>query len=503
MSNMINGLPTLPNGWLWTTLSEIAEINPGIGVETIPDNLEITFLPMQYVGALTGHIDPSLIKNYQEVKKGYTPFVEGDVLFAKITPCMENGKIAIAKGLKNRIGFGSTEFHVIRLYEDITKQLAYFFLIQENVRKEARSKMTGTAGQLRVPAEFMKQILFPLPPQREQQRIVTKIEELFTRLDAGVEALKKIKAQLKRYRQAVLKYAFEGKLTEKWRETHRNELEPASVLLERIKAERKKQLGNKYKEPDPVDTSDLPELPDGWAWVRLVEVSELKNGINFTSNQKGEKGIPTIDVLNMYSKGINVDTTDLYKVNIDLAEDYLLRYGDILFVRSSVKREGVGWASMFNPTSESVTFCGFIIRARLNSQTILPEFLTYFMRTNTTREKIIGSSSQVTITNINQTSLGNIAFPLTSIAEQQRIVNELEHYFSVADEVEQIVDQSLKRAQRLRQSILKQAFEGKLVPQDPNDEPAEKLLERIKTEKARLEEEKKAKKVTSRKGKKK
>ena len=203
MSNMINGLPTLPNGWLWTTLSEIAEINPGIGVETIPDNLEITFLPMQYVGALTGHIDPSLIKNYQEVKKGYTPFVEGDVLFAKITPCMENGKIAIAKGLKNRIGFGSTEFHVIRLYEDITKQLAYFFLIQENVRKEARSKMTGTAGQLRVPAEFMKQILFPLPPQREQQRIVTKIEELFTRLDAGVEALKKIKAQLKRYRQAV------------------------------------------------------------------------------------------------------------------------------------------------------------------------------------------------------------------------------------------------------------------------------------------------------------
>lgn len=168
--------------------------------------------------------------------------------------------------------------------------------------------MTGSAGQLRVPSRFIENTIIPLPPLSEQHRIVAKIEELFTRLDAGVEALKKIKAQLKRYRQAVLKYAFKGNLTKEWREANKGKIEPASILLERIKDQR--TVGaNPRGRPNPrgrhvegrhtglplrvrhdsgqtgqthgsAPTEELPELPEGWVWTRLGEIGEINPKFN-------------------------------------------------------------------------------------------------------------------------------------------------------------------------------------------------------------------------------
>ena len=126
-----------------------------------------------------------------------------------------------------------------------------------------------------------------------------------------------------------------------------------------------------------------------------------------------------------------------------------------------------------------------IIRARLYCDLVSPEYLTYVLRTDFWRRLIIDSSSQVTITNINQNSLSKIIVPLPCFTEQQKIVEEIERLFSITDEIETMIQHSLKQANRLRQSILKKAFEGKLVSQNPDDEPAEKLLERIKVEKAK------------------
>lgn len=117
---------------------------------------------MKCVKELTGRIDLSNTRKLSTVKKGYTPFIESDVLFAKITPCMENGKVAIAHNLKNGIGFGSTEFHVIRPQESLLRKLLFFFLIREDLRKDAQRNMTGSAGQLRVPVSYMQQL--PIPP---------------------------------------------------------------------------------------------------------------------------------------------------------------------------------------------------------------------------------------------------------------------------------------------------------------------------------------------------
>jgi type I restriction enzyme S subunit len=197
-------------------------------------------------------------------------------------------------------------------------------------------------------------------------------------------------------------------------------------------------------------------------WSGLRSFAEFKNGINFNKNQKGDEGILTIDVLNMYSKGVFVNLDKLYRVNKPVKDDHVLKFGDILFVRSSVKREGVGWASAFKEISAPVTFCGFIIRARLQDTQNSPEYVTYFLRTNFARELIISRGSQVTITNISQDSLGEIPVPFAPVAEQHKIVEEIERRFSIADEVEMTVDHSLKQSERLRQSILKAHLKANL-----------------------------------------
>ena len=224
----------LPNGWGWTTLGEISEINPRIDKQSIDDDLEITFLPMKRVEELTGKIDLSESKRFSEVKrKSYTAFRDGDVLFAKVTPCMENGKIAIAHDLKNGIGFGSTEFHVIRLLEERSTQFFFFYLIQQKFRQDAKRAMTSAVGLLRVPTDYMRKVLIPLPPLAEQETIVAEVKR---RLSVADEVEKTVVAELKRaeqLRQSILKKAFSGGLVPQDPSD-----EPASVLFERIRAEK-------------------------------------------------------------------------------------------------------------------------------------------------------------------------------------------------------------------------------------------------------------------------
>jgi type I restriction enzyme S subunit len=232
----IKDLPLLPEGWVWTRLGEIAEINPKFNGNDVSDNTEVTFLPMKCVEELTGHLDLSNTRKLSGVKKGYTPFLEGDVLFAKITPCMENGKVAIAHDLKNGIGFGSTEFHVIRPPKNLLRRFLFFFLIREDLRKDAQRNMTGSAGQLRVPVSYMQQIPIPLPPLPEQHQIVSEIERRFSAADEAEKVVDNSLKQAERLRQSILKKAFEGKLV-----LQDPADEPAEKLLERIRIEKTKQ----------------------------------------------------------------------------------------------------------------------------------------------------------------------------------------------------------------------------------------------------------------------
>ena|SRR3990167_1168140 len=483
----------LPKGWVWTKLGEIAEINPKLPMTAIQDNLTASFLPMKAVEEKTGRIDLSITKIFRDVKKGYTPFTNGDIIFAKITPCMENGKIAIVNNLTNGVGFGSTEFHVIRLGDPIEKKLLFFFLLQDEYRKTAQRNMTGSAGQLRVPAYFVENTFFPLPPPEEQRRIVARLEELFTRLEAGVEAIKKAKAELKRYRQAVLKHAFEGKLTGEWRKENIGKMEPASVLLERIKKNVGATLAvartrNKRAGVSPAPTNDLPQLPEGWVWTRVGMCSSLitkGESPNWQGFKYVDEGIPFIRSENVLWGSIDLLET------VKIPEKFHKK-----LKRSQIMARDV----LINLVGASIGRCAIvpetIVNANINqavalirtNHALVPSYLMHLLLSQQVQKIINSKKVETARPNISLEDLRSLTIPLPPLPEQHKIVEEIERRFSVADAVEKTIENSLRQAERLRQSILKRAFEGKLAPQDPTDEPASVLLEKIRLQRQQTEQ---------------
>ncbi|MCC7004805.1 restriction endonuclease subunit S [Candidatus Nomurabacteria bacterium] len=202
----------LPEGWKWVKLGVVTQLNPKLPFEEIDENIIVSFLPMRQVEELTGKFDLSMEKKYSEVKKGFTPFTNGDVIFAKITPCMENGKIAVVNKLKNQVGFGSTEFHVFRVKADLVNQYLFYFLIQDTFRAKAQHNMTGAVGQKRVPKRFLEESEIPLPPKDQQHQIVSEIEKRFSEADNLEKAIDESLTKSETLRQSILKQAFSGKL---------------------------------------------------------------------------------------------------------------------------------------------------------------------------------------------------------------------------------------------------------------------------------------------------
>ncbi|MDD2716517.1 MAG: restriction endonuclease subunit S [Candidatus Wallbacteria bacterium] len=486
--------------WSTVSIESIAAINPDLPFENLTDDIEVSFLPMKHLEELSGKISRLEIRKYSEVKKGYVKFIDGDILFAKITPCMENGKLAIALHLKNGIGFGSTEFHVIRMPEIVCRKFYFYYFIQEKFRNLAKKSMKGTAGQLRVPADFLKTCQLPLPPLPEQHRIVAKIEELFTRLDAGVEELKKIRKQLKRYRQSVLKAAFEGKLTEKWREEHKKDLESPEILLDRIKKNDKNKNCSVWRNSSH-EIAGLLSIPKNWLCVKAEFISEfITKGTTPSKNQmsQGVGEVPFIKVYNLTFDGSLDFSVNPTFVTKETHTGFLARSivipGDILI---NIVGPPLGKVSLVPDDFQEWNINQAIARFRVNDN-LDKKFLMFYFQSETTIKSMM-KKSKATAGQFNLTLeiCRDIDIPVCGLKEQHQIVQEIERRFSVIEKLEKTVEESLRQAERLRQSILKKAFEGRLVPQDPDDEPAEKLLERIRKEKEKLETEKKKRKNRS------
>lgn len=240
-------LEKVPANWALTTLQEVADINPTLDKSSYADDLEVSFVPMPAVEPETGRINVNQIRKFGEVKKGYTPFQKDDVLFAKITPCMENGKMALVPDLQNEIGFGSTEFHVLRAHDGVNPRFLYYFVSSKAFRYDAEHNMTGAVGQKRVPTTYIKEHTIYLPPTNEQRRIVGKIEQLFEKMEEGERYLQAVTPIANdalglayKLRQSILIHAFSGKLV-----AQDPTDEPATVLLERIHSEKETQTAKK------------------------------------------------------------------------------------------------------------------------------------------------------------------------------------------------------------------------------------------------------------------
>ena len=232
----------LPEGWVKVRLAEICAINPRIDKTRIDSDSMVSFVPMSAVEAETGKINISTTRSFETVRKGYTPFLQDDILFAKITPCMENGKMAIVPELPNTYGFGSTEFHILRPFAGINPRLIYYSVSRRSFRFHAERNMTGAVGQKRVPAIVLESYEIGLPSTDEQTEIVRILDR---RLEAAERLNAAINSSLNRaetLRQSILKQAFSGQLV-----PQNPDDEPASKLLARIKIEQAAAPASKRK----------------------------------------------------------------------------------------------------------------------------------------------------------------------------------------------------------------------------------------------------------------
>lgn len=421
------------------TLGTVADYINGRAFK--PAEWENTGLPIIRIQNLT---DPDAKFNYSSAAHDEKYHIHsGDLLFAWSASLgahiWKNGDAWLNQHI----------FHVIP-HEDITRDYLYYFLLR--VVSELYSKSHGT-GMVHITKEPFMATPIPVPPLPEQERIVSRIEELFSQLDDGVETLKKTKAQLAVYRQAVLKEAFEGKLTEDWRKEHSNGLLDIMDAISKEK-ERKHITKDFHLEGDIT----LPELPSSWKWVFIGDIS---SGTEYGTSQKSQKEgkVPVIRMGNMQN-GI-IDWTDLaFSSDDEEIKKYKLFKGDVLFNRTN-SPELVGKTSIYRGEREAL-FAGYLIRIN-QFDCINPEYLTYYMNSFTAKNygnKV--KTDGVNQSNINGTKLCSYPFPLCSAKEQAQVVFDLENRLSVCDSIEQTVDAALQQTDALRQSILKQAFEGEL-----------------------------------------
>ena len=477
MTEMV--IEILPDGWTPTTLGDSCLVIQGQSPPGATYNTNGVGLPFLQGKAEFGATFPEAVKWCSAPSKIAEP---DDVLISIRAPVGPTNLCAA----QSCIGRGLA---AIRTERGIPSK--YILYAMRATEEELRAKSTGTTFEA-IRGNDLRSHPLPLPPLPEQRRIVAEIEKHFTRLDASIDALKRVQANLKRYRASVLKSACEGKLVPTEAELARSEgrdYEPADRLLERILSERRAQWESqekrrgKYKEPTPPDTTDLPDLPEGWVWAT---VGQLSSRIQYGTSAKAKadsSGHPVLRMGNIQDG--NLDLTDLKYLPREHPETQktLLTPGDLLFNRTN-SAELVGKSAVYKTSHPTASFASYLIRVIFLDR-LFPDYVCTYINSQHGRAYISQvKSQQVGQANVNGTKLAAMPIPLPPSAEQRRIVAEVERRLSVIQQAEAAVEASMIRAERLRQSILKQAFSGKLVPQDPSDEPASVLLERIRAERA-------------------
>lgn len=466
---------------------------------------------MAAVEAQTGAIDLSRTRHLAEIRRGYRHFRERDVIFAKITPCMENGKMAVIPRLPYGIGLGSTEFHVLRPHRSVSPDYLFLFVSSAQFRADAERHMTGAVGQRRVPASYLVEQPIPLPPAQEQYRIVTRASRLFFELTKGLDVLRSVLTKLSIYRQALLTHAFEGKLTAQWREENKESLEAPEQLLDRIQGERVLRyvqqvrrwkesvkawegggtLGRKPAKPKPLpslstlsdgEVSDPCALPDGWLRLSAGSVGIVQLGRQRSpKNRSNNFATKYIRAANITESGLNLD--DVFDMEFDPHElaTYRLRKGDLVLSEASGSAAQVGKPAIWNDQIPDCCFQNTVIR----HQSYCSEFAAYLLwlyRFYYVSGRFASIAGGVGINHLSATKFTKMDVRLCPVAEQKEIVRLLEARFAEIDQQEGVIEAILKQADVLRQGILEKAFAGRLVVQDPSDEPASVLLERIRAE---------------------
>jgi len=422
----------LPRGWVEATLEELVDLNPRHPSNTLRKQL-VSFVPMpavdEYSGAITAHESRPL----DQVWKGYTHFQDGDVIFAKITPCMENGKAAIAANLTNGLACGSTEFHVLRPTAAVDASYLWRFLRQQSFRREAERAMTGAVGQRRVPAEYLKKSILPVPPQSEQVRIVAKLDSLRARSARARHELGLVPKLIERYKQAIL--------------------------------------------AKQIDTAiiDAPEFALG----ELLDVltSGSRDWAKYYDKGSG------VFVLAGNVRPMAFDATPRRFVDPPRdgpdARRSRIAMGDILI---TIVGAGTGQLCRVPNAVDDYFVCQSVALLRLTNPK-LSRWVELFLNADAhgrgqIQELIYGQGRP----HLGFDDIKRIAIKIPSERTLQATIQKIETSFAWLGKIATEHARAEALLPKLDQAILAKAFRGELLPQDPNDEPASVLLDCIRAE---------------------
>jgi len=535
--NETSGEQALPEGWAWARLGAVTQRIEKVNPRDDPD-AKFIYLDISSIDNSINRVtEPKVYRGADAPSRARQLVCADDVLLSTVRTYLKNTAL-VPEQYDGQIA--STGFSILRGQGALGRYLFYFALTDNFVA--ALSELQRGVSYPAVRDGDVRNQWIPLAPLPEQRRIVAEIETQFTRLEAGVAALKRAQANLRRYKASLLKAACEGRLVPTEAELARAEgrdYEPAEVLLARILVERRakwekeqwakkvekakkkaaqarrKAVGlparikdlsdeewqdlppeaysrylpknekwkEKYKEPAPPDTSGLPELPEGWVWTTIGACMEVVRGAS--PRPKGDPryfggDIPWIRISDVTQEmGRFISQTKETVTDAGAKKSRFLNAGTLILSNSG---------TVCVPKILAVDGCihdGFVAFLGLTGRINILFLYHYF---ENIRPQIAQEHRQgMTQVNLNTAIVRGIVLALPPSAEQNRIVAEVDRRLSVVQEIEKQVEAALRRAERLRQAILKHAFEGKLVPQDPNDEPASVLLERIQATRAAQE----------------
>jgi len=451
---------TLPSGWAVDSLGTVVDI---LDSQRVPINSEerakrLGKVPYYGATGQVGWIDDHLFdEELVLLGEDGAPFLES----TKPKAYLIEGRSWV-----------NNHAHVLRGKNGISNRFLMYQLNQVNYRPF----VSGTT-RLKLPQAPMRQIPLVIAPEKEQRRIVAEIEKQFTRLDAAVAALKRVQANLKRYRASVLKAACEGRLVPTEAELARREgrsYELASALLNRISP------ASEATNSEPT-ADDLRDLPTGWTWTTLFSlvVDGPQNGLYLPKSSYG-RGAPILRIDDFQSHKSR-PSTELKLVEADEEElaTYSLTAGDMVVNRVNSPSH-LGKTLLVEERNLPALFESNMMRIRLH-QSISTQYVVFYLSSVDGRARLTARAKwAVNQASINQQDVLATPVPLPPLAEEDRIVTEVFHQVSILEEIRTEIEKDIRRADKMRQSVLKRAFEGKLVPQDPNDEPASTLLERIR-----------------------
>ena len=489
----------LPKGWIETSLINIVDrLQYGYTAKASAEIEEPKYLRITDIqnGDVNWSNAPGCKITENELEK-YRLY-DGDIVFAR------SGSIEKAYRVSNPplSAFASYLIRGKPLHKSLSFFLAYF------VKSKLYLTQIGAYGSgiaiQNINAKKLGSVRIPIPPLNEQKRIITKIEKLQSHSNSAREALETIPDLLEQLRQSILSAAFRGDLTKSWREKNSKTLEPATELLKRIRAERRKRWEEseleklkakgltgdklkdefakrkkKYKEPEPVDTSGLPELPEGWCWVSAELIVPVYAPIVYGIILPGpnlDKGVPYIRPLEIQNDEIVVEPIPRTSPEIALKYDRAkISTGDI--VLSIVGT--IGKVAIVPDRLEGGNITQSSARLRPWRKFITEQYLAEALRSPILRQQYEKYRFGNAVQRLNIAHVRSLAIPLPPIKEQKILTEAIKQRKDISSAFFSIIEKCREELRILENKVLEKAFQGDLVPQDPNDEPASTLLKRI------------------------